>query len=75
MSKEKRNHASYDNQVQTDFDSPLNPRFSVGIDVDLMNPTSSSAYYEGNSIDAHRQVEQANEFLAEDEISQQRDNL
>jgi hypothetical protein len=81
-SKKKSNSQSIEqdvetlkNDVQTDFDTPLNPRFSVGIDVDLMNHTSADAYYEGESIDAHRQIEQANEYIAEEEFKQERENL
>lgn len=63
------------NAVQTDFDTPLNPRFSAGVDVDITNPSSASAFYEGDSIDAHRQIEEANMYIADKELGQQRDNL
>lgn len=63
------------NQRELPLDTPLNPRYSVGLDVDLGNPVSSSEFYTGDSINEHRIVETANGVIGEKEIEQQRDNL
>lgn len=56
------------------IDTVLNPGFSMGVDTDLLTP-SGKDYLTGESVDKHRTIEQANEFLGEEEVKQQTNNL
>lgn len=67
----KRNELS---AIDMGADTPLNPGFSLGVDTDIMN-SSGKDYISGESVDGHRVVEQANEYIAEEEIKQQFENL
>ncbi|WP_458414395.1 hypothetical protein ACNQFZ_05890 [Schinkia sp. CFF1] len=61
-------------ETEISLDTPLNPHISLGVDTDIMAP-SGKDYITGESVDEHRIVEQANEYLAEEEIKQQFENL
>ncbi|WP_102347417.1 hypothetical protein [Bacillus sp. Marseille-P3661] len=52
----------------------LNPEFTLGVDTDIFNP-SGKDYIEGESVDEHHIIEQANEYLAEEELKQEYNNL
>lgn len=56
------------------MDTPLNPGFSLGVDTDIMNPTGKD-YITGETVDEHRMIEQANEYIAEEEFKQEYNNL
>lgn len=61
-------------ETEISLDTPLNPGISLGVDTDIMAP-SGKDYITGESVDEHRIVEQANEYIAEEEIKQQFENL
>jgi len=67
----KRNEMS---EPEIMMDTSLNPGFSLGVDVDIMNP-SGKDYITGESVNEHRIMEQANEFIAEEEVKEQFNNL
>ncbi|HHY74483.1 MAG TPA: hypothetical protein GX497_14910 [Bacillus bacterium] len=67
----KKNTQSGIDKITESF---LNPGFSLGVDTDIMAP-SGKDYITGESIDEHRIVEQANEYIGEEEIKQQFENL
>ncbi|MCA1030949.1 hypothetical protein LCL95_07950 [Bacillus timonensis] len=63
---EEHQHASKEMPMNT----PLNPVFSMSSELNTNNPFESEASYAGNSVNEHVAMEEANEFLAEKEISQ-----
>lgn len=55
-------------------DTILTPGISLGVDTDITDP-SGKDYISGESVNEHRIIEQANEYIAEEEIKQQFNNL
>ncbi len=65
-----------DNLVEPEVtsDTILTSGISLGVDTDITDP-SGKDYISGESVNEHRIVEQANEYIAEEEIKQQFNNL
>lgn len=61
-----------DNLVEPEVtsDTILTSGISLGVDTDITDP-SGKDYISGESVNEHRIVEQANEYIAEEEIKQQ----
>jgi hypothetical protein len=55
-------------------ETTLTPGISLGVDTDITDP-SGKDYISGESVNEHRIIEQANEYIAEEEIKQQFNNL
>lgn len=55
-------------------DTILTSGISLGVDSDITDP-SGKDYISGESVNEHRIIEQANEYIAEEEIKQQFNNL
>ncbi|WP_017754301.1 hypothetical protein [Calidifontibacillus oryziterrae] len=55
-------------------ETSISSRFSVGLTSDITNP-SGKDYMTGDSINEHQIIEQANEYIAEEEVNQQYNNL
>ncbi|MFC3882199.1 hypothetical protein ACFOU2_01120 [Bacillus songklensis] len=55
-------------------DTPLNPEISIRSDLNSENPFGSRSYYAGDSVDEHKKLEEANQYIAEEELQQQNDN-
>lgn len=56
------------------IETSLNPRFSLGLENDVNNPAGKD-YLTGDSVNEHQMTQQANEYIAEEEIKQQLNNL
>ncbi|MCH1626854.1 hypothetical protein [Fredinandcohnia quinoae] len=57
------------------LNTPLNPVFGMANHLDTNNPFLTESAYAGNSVDKHVTLEEANEYLAEKELSQMNENL
>ncbi len=68
----KKRNMSVEPEVTSD--TILTPGISVGVDTDITTP-SGKDYISGESVNEHRIIEQANEYIAEEEIKQQYNNL
>lgn len=53
---------------------PKNETVSVNIELDSKHPFESSEYEPGNSVNEHKNLEEANLLLNEGEVGQQREN-
>lgn len=53
---------------------PKNETVSVSIDLDSKHPFVFHDYEPGNSVNEHKNLEEANLFLNEGEVGQQREN-
>ncbi|MEC1722869.1 hypothetical protein [Schinkia azotoformans] len=65
-----------DNFVEPEVTSDmiLTSGISLGVDTDITDP-SGKDYISGESVNEHRIIEQANEYIAEEEVKQQFNNL
>lgn len=71
-SSKKRDNLLFDPEVTSD--PVLTPGISLGVDTDITD-SSGKDYISGESVNEHRIIEQANEYIAEEEIKQQFNNL
>ncbi|ADU28557.1 hypothetical protein [Evansella cellulosilytica] len=54
--------------------TPERREFTVASDISSENPFKSNAYYPGDSVNEHKELEKANLDIAEDELRQQNEN-
>lgn len=64
----KQHPAERKNEIPTD--TPLNPGIMINAD-----ETPFDEPYPGGAVDEHKELEKANQYLNEDIVKQQRDNL
>ncbi|TLS38164.1 hypothetical protein [Pseudalkalibacillus caeni] len=55
--------------------TPLNPEMTMRTDLNSKNVFGTEEYYPGDSVEQHKYMEESNEYIAEKEIAQQRENL
>jgi hypothetical protein len=60
------------NDIPTD--TPLNMQYTVRTDLNAEHPFETS-HYAGDSVNEHKNTEEANSLIADEEIRQQRENL
>jgi hypothetical protein len=71
----KENDPLKDGKAEIPLSTPLNPEYGLTAEFNQYNPLQAASYYSGDSVDEHVTQEEANEFLAEKEISQNHNNL
>jgi hypothetical protein len=64
-----------DGKAEMPLSTPLNPEYGLTAEFNMYNPLQAASFYSGDSVDEHVTLEEANEFLAEKEISQNDNNL
>jgi hypothetical protein len=55
--------------------TPLNMTYSVRTDLNSENPFNTTSYYAGDSVDEHKDLEEANDYFNEKELGQENENL
>ena len=70
-SKDKKSFAA-DNVTLTN--APNDEEYTVNTDTSSRNPLKSNEYYPGDSVDQHKEIEEANLNLAKEELQQQNEN-
>ena len=56
-------------------DTPKREEYTVRSDVSSYAPQDSNPYYAGDSVNEHKEQEEANQGIAGEEIKQQNENL
>ncbi|OLO27565.1 hypothetical protein BTR23_19800 [Alkalihalophilus pseudofirmus] len=68
----KKNYAQ-DNPTLTN--TPQKEEYTIRSDMSSYAPNNTNAYYAGDSVNKHKEQEEANEGIAGEEIKQQNENL
>lgn len=55
--------------------APTEEEITIASDVSTYAPRNTNQYYPGDSLDQHKEYEEANLNIAEEEIKQQNENL
>lgn len=55
--------------------TPLNMTYTIRTDLNSENPFNTSSVYAGDSVNEHKNLEESNQLIAEDELGQQQENL
>lgn len=69
---QKGKNETVEREQEISTDTPLNPGYTLSTD---MGAFSYHSAYPGDSVKEHKELENANNYIAEKELGQQRDNL
>ncbi|MBU9712856.1 hypothetical protein [Evansella tamaricis] len=70
--KGKNNSFAADHSTLTD--TPTEAEYTVRTDTSSRDPLESNQYYPGDSVNEHKNLEEANRDLAKEELRQQNEN-
>ncbi|WP_216829429.1 hypothetical protein [Alkalihalobacterium elongatum] len=69
----KRKNIAEDKPTLTN--APENEEYTIRSDVSSYSPQNTNPYYAGDSVNEHKEQEEANQGIAGEEIKQQNENL
>lgn len=74
MAEKKRIKKNYAADNVTLTNAPEDEEITIHTNLSSINPLKTNQYYPGDSVEQHKNLEEANRDLAQDELRQQNEN-